>query len=380
MPTGRNLATLDPRAIPTRAAAALGARAAAEVIRRHLQEEGDYPRRIVMDLWASPTLRSGGEDMAHAMMLMGVRPRWDTASTRVTGFDIIPAPLLDHPRLDVTLRISGVFRDTFPDQIVLLDRAARAVAELDEDDAWNALAAARRRGEPLTRVFGAAPGRFGAGVSAEALDGDWDSRDDLAKAYLALTSHAFGQDENGRADPSFSHRIAAADAFVHVTDVAERDLLDGDSNGDSIGGFAAAAQMLGGKPSLYSLDTSRHEAPKTRTLHEDLARLVHGRLVNPRWMEGQLRHGWRGAAELAQGVDALFVFAATTDAVTNGAFDALYNAYLADEALYARLHAANPEAARAIVARLTEARRRGLWASRRNSVDARLDLLREAAP
>ena len=187
MPTGRNLATLDPRAIPTRAAAALGARAATEVIHRHLQDEGDYPRRIVMDLWASPTLRSGGEDMAHALALMGVRPKWDTASTRVVGFEIVPAPLLDHPRIDVTLRISGIFRDTFPDQIVLLDRAARAVAELDEEDAWNALAAARRRGETLTRVFGAAPGRFGAGVSTEALDGDWENQDDLGRAYLAFT-------------------------------------------------------------------------------------------------------------------------------------------------------------------------------------------------
>lgn len=379
MPTGRNLATLDPRAIPTRAAAALGARAAAEVIRRHLQDEGDYPRRIVMDLWASPTLRSGGEDMAHAMALMGVRPRWDTASTRVTGFDIIPAPHLDHPRVDVTLRISGVFRDTFPDQIVLLDRAARAVAELDEEDDWNALAAARRRGEPPTRVFGAKPGRFGAGVSSEALDGDWDNRDDLGRAYLALTSHAFGETENGRADASFSRRVAGADAFVHVSDVAERDLLDGDSTGDAVGGFAAAAQMLGGKPSLYSLDTSRIETPKARTVAEDITRLVQGRLVNPRWIEGQLRHGWRGAAELAQAVDALFVFAATTDAVTNASLDAVYGAYVADETLYARIHAANPEAARAIVARLADARRRGLWTSRRNSVDARLDLLREDA-
>ena len=379
MPTGRNLATLDPRAIPTRAAAALGARAATEVIRRHLQDEGDYPRRIVMDLWASPTLRSGGEDMAHALALMGVRPKWDTASTRVVGFEIIPAPLLDHPRIDVTLRISGIFRDTFPDQIVLLDRAARAVAELDEEDAWNALAAARRRGETLTRVFGAAPGRFGAGVSTEALDGDWENQDDLGRAYLALTSHAFGNDENGHVDGSFSARVAEADAFVHVSDVAERDLLDGDSNGDAVGGFAAAARMLGKSPSLYSLDTSRTDAPKVRTVREDIARLVHGRLVNRRWIESQLRHGWRGAAELAQGVDALFVFAATTDAVTDAALDAVYGAYVGDEAVYARIRAANSGAAQAIVERLAEARRRGLWETRRNSVDARLDLLREAA-
>ncbi|WP_210484220.1 cobaltochelatase subunit CobN [Microvirga antarctica] len=380
MPTGRNLATLDPRAIPTRSAAALGARAAAEIIRRHLQDEGDYPRRVVMDLWASPTLRSGGEDMAHAMALMGVRPRWDTASTRVTGFEIVPAPLLDHPRIDVTLRISGVFRDTFPDQIVLLDRAARAVAALEEEDEWNALAAARRRGEPLSRIFGAAPGRFGAGVAGTALDEDWQTRDDLGRAYLAQTSHAFGQTDDGQADPSFAERVAAAEAFVHVTDVAERDLLDGDSTGDAVGGFAAASRLLGANPQLYSLDTSRTETPKARTLREDIARLVHGRLVNPRWIEANMRHGWRGAAELAQGVDALYVFAATTDAVTNAALDAVYNAYVGDEALNGRIQAANPAAADAIVARLADARQRGLWVSRRNSVDARLDALLGATP
>jgi cobaltochelatase CobN len=379
MPTGRNLATLDPRAIPTRAATALGERAANEVIRRHLQDHGEYPRRVVMDLWASPTLRTGGEDMAHALALMGARPVWDNASTRVTGFEVVPAPLLDRPRIDVTIRISGVFRDTFPNQIALLDQAARAIAHLDEDDEWNALAASRRRGETLSRIFGAAPGRYGAGVGGLALDGSWREGSDLAQAYLAATSHAFGQNDSSVLSDDFAGRIEAADAFVHVTDVAERDLLDGDSNGDAIGGFAAAARMLGQNPVLYSLDTSRPEAPKSRTLPEDIARLVHGRLVNPRWIEAQLRHGWRGAAELAQAVDALFVFAATTDAVTNAALDAIYEAYVSDAGIFERIESANPGAARAIVERMADARRRGLWISRRNSVDAHLDALRKRA-
>jgi cobaltochelatase CobN len=380
LPTGRNLATLDPRAIPTRAATELGWRAAAEVVRRHLQEEGDWPRRVVMDLWASPTLRSGGEDIAHAMALMGVRPAWDPASTRVTGFEIVPQPLLDRPRADVTVRVSGAFRDTFPEQIALLDRAARAVADLSEDDDWNALAAARRRGEGLSRVFGSAPGVYGAGVAARALDGDWTTREDLGRTYLEGTSHAFGAAGEGRADPSFPERVAAAEAFVHVTDVAERDILEGDSTADGFGGFAAAAEALGSRPLLVSLDTSRPEAPKARTLPEDVARLVRGRLTNPRWIEGQLRHGWRGAAEIAQGVDALFAFAATTDAVGDRNLDLVFAALLADEATRARLEAANPEAARAIRDRLADALRRGLWTSRLNSAAALLDGgLREAA-
>jgi cobaltochelatase CobN len=380
LPTGRNLATLDPRAIPTRAATELGWRAAAEVVRRHLQEEGDWPRRIVMDLWASPTLRSGGEDIAHALALMGVRPTWDHASTRVTGFEIVPQPLLDRPRADVTVRVSGAFRDTFPDQIALLDQAARAVAALDEDDAWNELAAARRSGETLSRVFGAAPGVYGAGVSAHALDGEWNTRQDLGRTYLEGTSHAFGASGTGHADESFPQRVRQAVAFVHVSDVAERDILDGDSAADVIGGYAAAAEALGASPAVYSLDTSRPQNPKTRTLREDVDRLVRGRLANPRWIAGQLRHGWRGAAEIAQGVDALYAFAATTHAVSNAAFDLLFNALVADQSVREQIDASNPAAAQAIRDRLAEARRRGLWQSRLNSVAALLDDGRQEVP
>lgn len=367
LPTGRNLSTLDPRAIPTRAAAELGQRAAAELVRRHLQEEGDWPRRVVMDLWASPTLRSGGEDIAHALALMGVRPLWDPASTRVTGFEIVPAPLLDRPRADVTLRVSGAFRDTFPDQIALLDQAARAVAALDEADEWNALAAARHRGEALSRVFGGAPGVYGAGVADQALDGEWTGRTDLGRTYLAGTSHAFGPGGEGRPDATFARRVAEAQAFVHVTDVAERDLLDGDAAADAVGGFAAAAELLGNAPALYSLDASRPEQMRARRLGEEIDRLVRGRLAHPGWITAQLRHGWPGAAEIAQGVDALFAFAAATPAVSDAQFDLVFAALVADEPLWGRLSQANPEAAAAIRARLAEARRRGLWRSRLNS-------------
>jgi cobaltochelatase CobN len=304
---------------------------------------------------------------------MGVRPTWDHASTRVTGFEIVPPPLLDRPRADVTVRVSGAFRDTFPDQIALLDQAARTVAALDEDDDWNELAAARRRGEALSRVFGAAPGLYGAGVAAQALDGEWKSKGDLGRTYLAGTSHAFGIGGEGRRDPSFPQRVEGADAFVHVSDVAERDILDGDSVADSLGGFAAAAQKLGASPALYSLDTSRPHNPRARTVAEDVDRLVRGRLTNPRWIEGQLRHGWRGAAEIAQGVDALFAFAATTDAVPSGLFDMVFTALMAEELLRERIEKANPAAAEAIRDRLGEARRRGLWESRLNSVAALFD-------
>lgn len=368
LPTGRNLATLDPRAIPSRAAARLGELAAAAVVTRYLQDEGAYPARMVMDLWASPTLRTGGEDVAHALALMGVRPVWDHASTRVTGFEVLPLALLDRPRIDVTVRVSGAFRDTFPDTLALLDRAARAVADRDEADDENPLAAARRRGEAVVRVYGAAPGRYGAGAAATALDGAWEGRSDLGRAYLAASSHAYGDREGPDAD--FSARVAAADAYLHAFDVAERDLFDGDAAADAMGGFAAAATLEGGSPRLYSLDVSVPERPKARTAREDAARLIGGRLADPRWIAAQLRHGYRGAQELAQGLDAVFVLAATSDAVTDAGFDRLYAAWIADAEVFERLRIANPAATRAILKRFDEARDRGLWHSRRNALPA----------
>ncbi len=369
LPTGRNLSTLDPRAIPTRAAARLGALAAQAVVARHRQDHGEAPRRIVMDLWASPTLRSGGEDIAHALALMGVVPLWDPASTRVTGFAITPQPKLDHPRIDVTVRISGAFRDTFPAQVGLLDAAARAVAALDEPEDCNEPAAARRRGETGARIFGAAPGRYGAAMADRALDGDWATRDELGAAYLAASSHAYGGPEGAAsADAGFAARIKAADAFVHVSDTAGRDILEASSAADVIGGLAAAAKTLGADPALYSLDSSNPEAPRARTLAEDIARIVHGRLAHPRWIASHLAHGWRGAAELAEAVDTLFVFAASTDAVTDGLFDAVFQAWCADAAVWTAIEAANAPAAASIRSRLAEAAKRGIWTSRRNSV------------
>ena len=376
LPTGRNLTTLDPRAIPSRAAALLGARAADAVVTRYLQDEGTYPARIVMDLWASPTLRTGGEDVAHALALMGVRPVWDHASTRVTGFEILPLALLDRPRIDVTVRVSGAFRDTFPDTLALIDRAARAVAERDEADDENPLAAARRRGATGARVYGAAPGRYGAGTAAAALDGGWDDRADLGRAYLAASTHAFGDGEGP--DGDFAARVGAADAYLHAFDVAERDLFDGDAAVDAMGGFAAAASLEGARPTLYSLDVSVPERPKARTAREDAARLIGGRLADPRWIAAQLRHGHRGAQELAQGLDAVFVLAATSEAVTDAGFDRLYAAWIADAEVFERLRAANPAATRAILERFDEARDRGLWRSRRNALPADA-LMREAA-
>jgi cobaltochelatase CobN len=370
LPTGRNLATLDPRAVPTRAAMAIGARAAEEIVRRYLQDHGEPPRHVTLDLWGSATLRTGGDDLAQALALLGARPVWDHGSDRVSGVEILPPARLERPRVDVTLRISGLFRDMFGQQITLFDEAVRAVSELEEEDAWNPLAAARRAGErrPL-RIFGAAPAGYGAGLSALLADGGWAERADLGRDYLAAGAFAYGVGLDGvAAEDAFRARIAASQAHIHGRDHAETDCLTRPTTAVFQGGFAAALAALGSRASLYTADLSNPEAPRLRSLAEDIARAVRGRLTHPRWIAGMMRHGYAGAAEMASSVDALFAFAATTDCVSDAAFDRVHAAFLEDEAVRGFLDEANPAALAAIRARLAEALRRGLWRSRRNSV------------
>ncbi len=223
LPTGRNLTSIDPRAIPTRTAAAIGARSADEVVRRYLQDHGEPPRALVIDLWASASLRTGGDDLAQALAYLGVRPVWDAASSRVTGIEVMPLATLDRPRIDATLRISGLFRDIFETQIALFDMAVRRVAELDEPDEDNPLAAARRAGADLSRIFGAAPGNYGAQAGDVALDGAWKTQADLGEIYLAAVTHAYGGVETVReAGPGFRSLVSTADLLVHPQDDRER--------------------------------------------------------------------------------------------------------------------------------------------------------------
>ncbi|MDI4658341.1 cobaltochelatase subunit CobN [Xanthobacter autotrophicus] len=388
LPTGRNLYTADPRTLPTPTACDLARKAADEALRLLLQEHGDWPRALVLDLWGSASLRTGGEEIAQGLAFLGCRPMWEAASGRVTGIEVLPPAVLGRPRIDVTFRISGLFRDIFPAQIALLDAAVRAVAARDEDDAENPLAAARRRGEDLSRLFGSAPGAYGAGIEAQLQRGAFEDRAELGHAYLAAASHAYGG-ADGVARPApgaFAGRIATADALIHGADDAARDLLDGSEDAAFMGGFAAAGAALGRKAHLVVLDTTDPDRPRARPLSEALARLVYGR-VSATFITGQMRHGPRGAAELAETVDRLVAFAETTQEVASALLDRLHAAYLAEPSVRAFLLDQNPAAARAMARRFADARRRGLWHSRRNALDADLDALlaeaaapREAAP
>jgi cobaltochelatase CobN len=357
LPTGRNLVTFDPRAIPTRSAMALAERAAAALLARHRQEQGDWPRALVIDLWGSATMRTGGEDLGLALVLLGVRPAWDAGSSRVSGFEVLPLAVLDRPRVGVSLRISGLFRDAFAAQIALFDQAARAVGGRDEAPDWNPLVA-----NPGARVFGPAAGAYGSGA---VLDG---SREEAGRSYLAGSATVW-ESEAGHADPSgLAARIAAADGFVHTQDHAETDILESADYAAHEGGFAAAAALLGGAPVLYHLDTSDPQAPKPRLVAEEVRRVVRARAANPRWIAGMMRHGYRGAAEIVRGAESLSGFAATLGDRFDTQFEQLYDATLGDAAVVEFLAAANPAALGVLQARFRDALARDFWRPRRNSL------------
>ena len=327
LPTGRNIYAIDPRSAPTRNAWEIGRRTAEEIVKRYAQDHGEWPKRIVLDLWGSATMRTGGDDLAQAFALIGCRPTWDAASTRVSGFEVLPLAMLGRSRVDVTLRISGLFRDVFPAQIALFSAAVRAVAALEESVDDNPLASLQ--GASLARIFGAAPGAYGVGLGARIAQGDWAERSELAEAYLAATSHAYdGEGEAREAAGEFRTRVAGAEAFVHAQDLPGQDALDADAVAEHEGGFAAAAAEVGANPTLYHLDTTTAHAPKIRTLAQEIARSLRGRAANPRWISGQMRHGHRGGAEIAQSLDNLYCFAALTDAVESPQFDLIFDATL----------------------------------------------------
>jgi cobaltochelatase CobN len=370
LPTGRNLFTADPRTLPTPTAVDLGRLAADEIVRAHLQSHGELPRAVVIDLWGSATLRTGGEEIAQGLALMGCRPLWDHASGRVTGVEVLPTAAIGRARVDVTWRISGLFRDLFPAQIALLDAAVQAVAARDETGDQNPLADARRAAGAarLDRIFGTAPGAYGSGTE-DLLGRDVDT-EAIGTAYLAATSHAYGGAAGNGADAAgaFAQRVTHADLLVHPSDDPARDLLEGSEDVAFVGGFASAAKMLGRAVDLVMLDVTDPQRPRARTLSAALARIVRARATNPRFIAGQMRHGYRGAAELAETVDRLVAFAETTGAVASELFDLLHDAYVADAAVREFLLRENPQAAATIADRLEAARRRGIWHPRRNDL------------
>jgi cobaltochelatase CobN len=372
LPTGRNLFAVDPRGVPTRSAHAQGIKLAEELLRRHLQDHGDWPKGLVVDLWGSATMRTAGEEFAMALQLAGIAPRWDGASGRVTGFEIIPLAMLGRPRIDVTLRISGLFRDVFSGLAQLFEAASDALAQRDFEVAENPYLAR------AARVFGPRPGQYGAGMAQNADVFTRDARHKAGQAWLASSSWALGADGQMKLDRAgIEARLGKADSFVHVQDLPETDLLLAADYAAHEAGVAAAAASLGSSiKSLYHLDATRPDTPRARTLTEEISRVVRSRATNPKWIAGMMRHGFRGAAEIAATLEHMASFAHLADAVPSHLFDLYYDATLGNDDIRAFLGRENPAALAAIencFRRLDEA---SLWVTRRNSI---LASLREAS-
>jgi cobaltochelatase CobN len=372
LPTGRNLFAVDPRAVPTRAAHAQGIRLAEELLRRHLQDHGDWPKGLVVDLWGSATMRTAGEEFAMALQLAGVAPRWDTASGRITGFEIIPLAALGRPRIDVTLRVSGLFRDVFAPLAQLFEAASEALSQRDFEDEENPYLA------QAARVFGPRPGQYGVGITPTLDIFTKDSRLAAGEAWLASSSWSIASDGEAKPDrKGIETRLAGADTFVHVQDLPETDLLLASDYAAHEAGVAAAAASLGTPiASLYHLDATRPETPRARSLTEEISRVVRSRAANPDWIAGMMRHGFRGAAEIAATLEHMAAFAHLADAVPSHLFDLYYDATLGDDDIRTFMARENPQALAATedcFRRLDEA---SLWVTRRNSI---LASLREAS-
>jgi len=369
LPTGRNLFTTDPRAVPSRAACAQGVKLAEELVRRHLQDHGDWPRGLVVDLWGSATMRTAGEEFAMALHLLGAKPVWDEGSDRVSGVEILPVALLERPRIDVTLRVSGLFRDVFPSLSALFGQAVRALSERDEAAEWNPYAGRAA----AARVYGPEPGTYGLGMGAAAEDYSDEGRAKAGAAWLAASAWALDGAEPVQDKAGIAARVAAADSFVHLQDLPETDLLLAADYAAHEAGFAAAQGVTGGQAALYHLDSTDPTRPRARGLREEVARVVRGRATNPGWLAGMMRHGFRGGAEIAATLDHLAAYAHLARVVEPHLFDLYHDATLGDDAVRDFLARENPGALAAMEARFAALNAAGLWQTRRNSILATLE-------
>ena len=397
LPTGRNFYSVDNRAIPTPAAWTLGQKSAELLVERHFQDFGRWPRAMGLTAWGTSNMRTGGDDIAQALALIGAKPVWDSSSWRVTGYEIIPLAKLGRPRVDVTLRISGFFRDAFPAQIELFDSAIRAVGALEEESEDNPIAArmsedvreARAQGiseDEAThvaglRIFGSRPGAYGAGLQALIDEQLWDRRSDLAENYIGWGGYAYGKGVEGEErKAAFTLRLKHIEAVIHNQDNREHDVLDSDDYYQFEGGMCAAVEHVSGtRPIVYHNDHSRPERPVIRTLEEEIGRVVRSRVVNPKWIAGVMRHGYKGAFEIAATVDYMFAFAATTGAVRDHHFDLAYDAFIGDDAVRNFIEDNNPHALQEMASRFLEALTRELWTPRSNSVHHELRAISGAA-
>ncbi len=409
LPTGRNFFSVDNRSIPSPAACAIGEKSAQALIERHLQEHGDYPRQLGLSVWGTATMRTGGDDIAQAFALMGIKPIRAAGSHRVIDFEIIPSMLLKRPRVDVTLRVSGFFRDAFPNVMKLYDAAVLALADYDESGGDNVIQSnIRSRTAALIasglsereasrqasyRVFGSKPGAYGAGLQGLIDERCWETRSDLAEAYLNWGGYAYGKhlgnidvDIDGQsidnkstdskaasanshedgieAKAAFQYQLSQLDVVVQNQDNREHDLLDSDDYYQFQGGMVnAVTEFSDMEPVVYHNDHSNPAAPKIRTLKEELNRVIRSRVLNPKWISAMQKHGYKGAFEMAASIDYLFAYDATTNLIDDYQYQQVADTLVFDEKNKAFLEQHNPNAFEEMAERLLEATQRGLWSN-----------------
>ena len=396
LPTGRNFFSLDNRSIPSPAAWALGERSAQALIERHLQEHGDYPKQLGLSVWGTATMRTGGDDIAQAFALMGIKPVWAPGSQRVIDFEIIPCMLLGRPRVDVTLRVSGFFRDAFPNVMKLYDAAVLAIAQFDDPGESNTIKnnildrVAELLAQGYTqqeadrqasfRVFGSKPGSYGAGLQGLIDERCWEDQSDLAEAYVNWGGYAYGSTQQGadgvEAKSAYEHRLSNIDVVVQNQDNREHDLLDSDDYYQFQGGMTNAVQVLSGDmPEVYHNDHSNPSSPKIRTLKEELNRVIRSRVLNPKWIKAMKEHGYKGAFEMAASVDYMFAYDATTNLIDDYQYEKVADALILEPDTQEFLQHHNPQALEEMSERLLEAAQRGLWQEPGEYLDKLQDLL-----
>jgi cobaltochelatase CobN len=360
LPTGRNFYSVDPEAVPSPLAWDVGRALADRLVERHLAETGAYPRTVGLVVWGTANMRTQGDDVAEVLALLGVRPLWDDQSGRVRGLEPVPLGELGRPRVDVTVRISGFFRDAFPGVVDLLDDAVTLVGGLDEPADDNPVRAA---GLADARVFGPGPGAYGSGVY-QAIEGrTWRTRADLAEVYLAWSGHAYRRGVAGVVAPDqVRRRFAAIEVAVKNQDNREHDIFDSDDYFQDHGGMVATVEALtGAAPRAWFGDSSDPSRPQVRALAEEAARVVRTRVLNPRWLGAMRDHGYKGAFEIAATVDYLFGYDATAGIVEDWMYERVTRAYVTDPVMREFFERSNPWALRSVCERLLEADERGLW-------------------
>ena len=391
LPTGRNFYSLDSRSIPTRSAWELGQRSAEQLIQRHLQEHGEHPRQLGLSVWGTSTMRTGGDDIAQGLALMGVRPIWAEGSNRVVDVEIIPGFQLGRPRVDVTLRISGFFRDAFPNVARLFDTAVQTLAEYEEpgdtnvlrdhiQDSYrqlveNGMAPEQAETQSKFRIFGSKPGSYGAGLQGLIDEGIWKDGTDLAQAYINWGGYSYSKDNFGQAAfASFENRLSQIDIVVQNQDNREHDLLDSDDYYQFQGGMSNAVEILkGAQPVIYHGDHANPADPRIRTLKEELNRVIRSRVTNPKWISAMQEHGYKGAFEMAASVDYIFAYDATTNLIDDYQYEAVTDALILDETNREFMEKSNPNALKEMAERLLEAQQRGLWQEPGNYRDNLVD-------